>query len=417
MTATVRCSALLALALAAMPLPAQQKGVPIKAVETKPAEMAEDVEILRLLLNKSVGLDYHLDRNRLSGPTEAIDIHGYTASVGGLSSGAPGTEPRHYLFTSTYPQFDGVYLNRHGVAFTVRLSSLEQTSYAKHERAAGLEATCLQCHKVDSVAKFPLSPIADPAAKPPTDWEKARDELRGVSKSKADHSERKSNLSEMCRPGNLVESVVKLLTENGRHLRHLGSDESVSVIVTYDGVTGAAQDRRATTLADPTLWLPKVGDEDPNTKFGLTTDETNQISLGDLHLKQGKNPDAIVAYEAALVRFRSAEKRLVPPKGLKPAELTAEVKALREKVAEAYRTLATAYLNGGNLNDAKRCIELSLKMDIKLDGENASKGTPVPAKIILSVKKFHLDAAKTLSPADFRKGVTVETVGMTAMKK
>ncbi len=414
MIAFLRLGTLLAVALAATQSRAQQKDVPLKPAEAKPAEMAEDVEILRLLLNKSVGLDYHLFRSRTS--TEAVDVGSVITMIADTTTATPAGDPRHYLFTSNYPQFDGVYLNRHGVAFTVRLSTLEQTAFARHERTSGLEATCLQCHKADSVSKFSLAPIAVPAAKPPTDWEKARDELRGSAAPKAGPP-RKSNLAEICRPGNFVETVVKLLAENGRNLRHLAADESVTVVVTYDGVTGSASDQRSTTLADPTLWNPKTGEEEPYSKFGLTADESKQIVLGDLHMKQGKYADAAKAYELALARFASTNKNLARPRNVKTADLDAAIKELHASVTSAYRSLAQAYIGVGNLDEAKRALELAQKIELKFDGDPKPKGTPVPAKILLSVKKSHLDAAEKLSPAEFRKGVTVETVGLTAIKK
>lgn len=415
MTLFLKLCTVFAVIAVAMPLSAQDKGAPLKPVESKPAEMAEDVEILRLLLNKSVGLDYNLFRNRTS--TEAVDVGSVVTMVTDPTTATAGVEPRHYLFTSSYPQFDGVYLNRHGVAFTVRLGTLEQTVFARHERTKGLEATCTQCHMADTVAKFHLTPIAQPAAKPPSEWEKARDELRGASAPKPGTAPRKSNLAEMCRPGNFVETVVKMLAENGRNLRHLGADESVTVIVTYDGVTGSASDIRSTTLADPSLWNAKPGPEDPYSKFGLTADESKQIVLGDLHMKQNKYADAAKAYELALGRFASTSKVLAPPKNMKWADLEASLKELQANVTSAYRSLAQAYIGVGNLDEAKRALELAQKLELKFDGDPKPKGTPVPAKIILSVKKFHLDAAGTLTPADFRKGVTVETVGLTAIKK
>ena len=110
----------LTLALIATPLAAQDKGVPLKPVESKPAEMAEDVEILRLLLNKSVGLDLYLDWGRT--PSGADDI---TTAYTAIDVTPPATAAlrRTYILPLTYPQFDGVYLNRHGVAFTVRLGA------------------------------------------------------------------------------------------------------------------------------------------------------------------------------------------------------------------------------------------------------------------------------------------------------
>jgi tetratricopeptide (TPR) repeat protein len=405
-----------AIAWIAVPLAlaSQEKPAPQKPSVDKAAEMTEDVEILRHLLNKSVGLEIPNDRTSGTSTFHGISEIATTATI--LQTDLHGTEGRSYLFYSAYPQFDGVYLNRHGIAYTVRLSNLEQTVYARHERTGGLEATCLQCHQVDNVAKFQLQPAAA-GSKPLTDWDKARDELRGLGGDASKPSAKNSNLALMCRPGNLTESIVKLLAANGRNLRHLAPDENVSVVVTYDGLKASASDRYLSSLADPTLWIPANRDMDPSGKFGLTPDESKQLALGDLHLKQGKGADAVKAFETALSRYTTKTNRLAWPRNAKRSDLDAAIKDLQASLRSAYRSLAQAYIGAGRLDDAKQALEMAQHLVVQFDDDAKPKGMPVPAKIVLSVKKSHLDKADSLSPAEFRKGFAIELVGVSALKK
>lgn len=420
--------------LAALPLVGQDKPIPPAnvppavpeeqlraerraAAGAKAAEMTEDVEVLRLLLNKSLGLSPLAEAH-----SKLIHLLPRLpdSSAGGSTVGPPLSLP----FDAAYPvgnaapvlleSFDGVYLKGHGIAYTLRRSAASSgLPLPAFEKVAGLAATCQNCHTADAVEKFHLTTAAN-TAKPPTDWEKARDELRGVP-PKAGGDGGKPSLAVVCGPGILTETVTKVLAANGRHLRHLTADEGVSVVVTYEGVTGPAHDRATGTMADPNLWTPPAA---TGTKFGFTPDEARQLVLGDLHLKQGKHADAVKAYETAVARYPATLTTITPPKEMKAADLTAAVKELQGSVATAYKSLAQAYIGVGNLDEAKRALELAQKVEIKVAaGDKKPAGPPVPAKIILTVKKAHLDAAEKLSPANFRKGVTVETVGMAGVKK
>ncbi|QEL15910.1 tetratricopeptide repeat protein [Limnoglobus roseus] len=401
------------------------KAPPKLSTDPKAAEMTEDVEVLRRLLNKAVGLDaIRLNAFSTFHPNAGVVNEVYMELATPPSGeGAPreATTPAYYSLSRRVRsgadaglQFDGVYLKGHGIAYTVRLATLDQAAAGPHEKAAGMEVTCQNCHTAADATKFNLKAAA--AVKPPTDWEKARDELRG-GPAKVDPNTPRPNVAEMCVPGALSEAVTKLLAVNGRHLRHLTADESVSVVVTYDGLTGAAHDRVTGTMADPSLWNPKPSANGPATTFGLTADEAKQIVLGDLHLKQGKNEEAVKAYEAALARYGMPTVTITPLKGAKYADVQAAAQEVQKSVTTAYRSLAQAYIGVGNLDAAKRALELAQGLKVELSGAKTGAATPVPAKILLTVKKGHLDAAEKLSPAEFRKGVTVEMVGMTPMKK
>lgn len=386
--------------------------------DPKAAEMTEDVEVLRLLLNKAFG--FPRQQGGYPGLTLSPD-HG--TLPGGTSGGGSGFSPMSRTYSTHYqgallPEaFDGVYLKGHGIAYTIRLSTLTRAAVPPHEKAAGLAVTCQNCHAADAVAKFNLAPPTPTASKPLTDWEKARNELRGIAPAAPDATAAKPNLAEICIPGNLTETVTKLLAANGRNLRHLTADENVSVVITYEGITGSAQPVTG-TMADPTLWNAKPPAPAAGTAFGLTPDESKQIVLGDLHLKQGKPEEAIKAYETALARYIAIDTTIAVPKNMKIADVTDGVKELHKNVTGAYRSLAQAYIAVGNLDDAKRAIDLAQRIKIELSAsEKRERATPVPAKIILTVKKSHLDAAEKLTAADFRKGISVEILGMSAATK
>jgi tetratricopeptide (TPR) repeat protein len=430
--------------LVALPLVGQDKGAPPTTTDlppavsesqllaerraaavTKAAEMTEDVEVLRLLLNKSFGFPRKQTAAVHTGGTPMPYSAVFDATTGNPTAGSNLALTYHWATQHaagpSAESFDGVYLKGHGVAYTIRVSGHSRDALPPHEKTLALGVTCQKCHTWDAVAKFDLAAAAT-LAKPQTDWEKARDELRGVP-PKADADGGKPNLAVMCAPGNLTETVTKVLAANGRHLRHLTADEAVSVVVTYDGVSGPAHDRATGTMADPNLWTPSAP---TGTRLGFTPDEAKQIVLGDLHLKQGKHADAVKAYQTALARYPDMVTTVAAvkgdfPKGMKEDDVAAAVKELRTGVTSAYKSLAQAHIGAGNLDEAKRALDLAKNIQIRVTGTDAkpsgSAGPPVPAKIILTAKKAHLDAAEKLSAADFRKGVTVETVGMTGVKK
>ncbi|MEO2091531.1 MAG: tetratricopeptide repeat protein [Gemmataceae bacterium] len=172
-------------------------------------------------------------------------------------------------------------------------------------------------------------------------------------------------------------------------MRHLGEKESITVVVTFDHLPGTKP------TASPA-------------KLGLTPDEVQALTLGDLHLKQGKHAQAVEEYLKGLVRFKDTV-RLSAPANTPYKDVTAALEEMTASIRATYKSLAAAYLQLGHLEDAKQALEKDTAVRVELSA-GSTGDTPKavgPAKLILSVAKGDL-AAK--DAAAFKKAVTVERV-------
>ena len=88
-----------------------------------------------------------------------------------------------------------------------------------------------------------------------------------------------------------------------------------------------------------------------------------------------------------------------------------------ESIRGMHKQVAYAYLNLGDLKKASRALDLAMNLKLEfLAVKSTEKPKPkLPAKLIVSIMKADIDAAK--SPADFRKVASVERNGFPALKK
>ncbi len=392
------------------------------------AERSEDVEVLRRILNHSLGLP---DKAVVFPPAPTSYMGSTTQpspqwfnSQGRLT---PGTQPYETLSTiyasnllsrTTAPigPFDGIYLTGHGVVFTLKVPEDAGMMLDPPARAVGLAETCAKCHTTISRGDLEANPHAAP---PQSEWERVQAELRG-EKPKAEQPKGPAGLTrqQICAPGALTERLVGKLWQNARHVRYLSADERVTVVVTFDGVAGSARDRQ---VLDPgSDWAkrfaggvtPPAGaaPKGPAGKPGFMPEEVQQLTLGDLHLKQNKPKEAAAAYERALARYKEPVSRL--PVSLKHMEGTLKTLAgeAQKEVRAAYAKLAQAHLATGNTDKAAAALELARKFKVELiDTPDGPKGVPVPTKLVISVARADLDKAGDL--AAFKKAMKVELTG------
>ena len=281
-------------------------------------------------------------------------------------------------------------------------------------------------------AQGALGSEAGPASKAPSDWERARQELRGDKPAPPrDEKPRRPSLSE---------SVLRLLAENGRHFKGLAGGEQITVAITFRGGdciqchTTLDGGKQPHTSNRNSLWMDRrtlagyyTRSQLPETAnvyqsavkkpavfrggpvaAGFPSAVREHATVGDLHLRQGRNKEAAQAYSQALQALLN---------DVKPQKTEADVQRLLAAV-EVTRKLTIALRAAGDAAGADRAREMSLKfanaavkLAESLKGGKAEKGTiAVPERLIISAPKQLLEQAGAgkLSFADFRKAARVQ---------
>jgi hypothetical protein len=412
------------------------------------AQRNEDVEILRRLLNKAVGLP---DRAEVR-PLKA-QPGGSTALRSGITneSDLPATVRAAFILgqpldshTTATPvgPFDGVYLPGAGVVFTLHVPAGAPT--ATHAARIGLNSSCSTCHHPQVHAAVPAAvslatctnchtdvPKGEPVL---SEWDRVKQAVRGDKPTPAEKPKADKPKAAVCEPGSLQSLVAGVLAANAKHVRHLGEKESVTVVVTFDEVAPVRRVWKGTTYYEPVekaeggkpvkTYEPRTKEEwvDPTAAEGgdvyalsnkpFTPDEVKKLSLGDLHLKQGKYKDATEAYGEGLSRFWQK-----PFKVSAPPNLTAEQKKqyadeLQKGVRDAMTSYAKALLMADQPDRAKEALELATGFTaVEASPPTAAKPT-TPAKLILTLSRADAeltkDAAKEV--AAFKKLVKVDRV-------
>jgi tetratricopeptide (TPR) repeat protein len=144
---------------------------------------------------------------------------------------------------------------------------------------------------------------------------------------------------------------------------------------------------------------------------GFTPEEVRHLTLGDLHLKQGKPAEAAQSYEQALARYKNLTTKVDPPSNLSPAQVQSMVAELQSGVRSSFKQLAQAYLAAGDTEKAAAALELARNFTAQLPSraELTLKGVHVPAKLVISIAKA--DTEKATTEEAFRKAVKVEVTG------
>jgi tetratricopeptide (TPR) repeat protein len=365
-TALVLCACLLAAATAA----AQKKERPENKTGVNPqtARMYEDIEILRRLLIKKLQVPW--PKTTLGGNIEywkPVVSYLEVPNNRALYSRQVATEKRPI-------DIEGVYLKGQGVVYSLTLP----------------------------MAPPPLAKGGKPADKSLTEWDRTRQELRGKKPA--------ANGGGTPAPQgpNLTEIILKVLADNGHHLKRLGETESVTVAVTFRPPYPKAFPgyNFGQTNSSGNLWSQKSAPltNDPNRGFPRSPSTARDYELlGDLHLRQNKPSEAINAYQSAL--------------GQKPPA---------QQAAAICRKLARAYLAQNNDAAARKAIALAVKFlkNAPNAGQNGKVvrgkvAANLPAKLIISASKKLLDQVGRgkITFAEFRKEASVEYLNFSARTK
>ncbi|OWK44445.1 tetratricopeptide repeat protein [Fimbriiglobus ruber] len=442
-----------------------------QAQKQKEGERTEDIEILRRILNKTLGapdgtaviywpiqnslLNEAYDRAPGNRPPGDANAKGTTALL------RPETGAYNPLFpnsntiaTFTYNNastparaggdpIDGIYLAGHGVVFTLRIPASAGVTLHEPVKVVGLSEVCAKCHGEKSQADIEKTMAPPP---PPTEWEQTRGQLRAPTSTPPSTPPAAKPVL-ICKPGELAYAVIEKLTANARHIRHLPVGENITFVVTYEGHSAAVRDSAA---KGPMIWDANTGRPlqaagGPQTaggfgasngdwygvpvlpsgtwlngnppasggRPGFSPEEVNLLTLGDLHLKQNKPKEAAEAYERALSRYKAPVFRMSAPPRMTPAQVSELIGEHQQNVRGIYRQLALAWLTVGDLDRSQAALDQSRKFRIELADKAdpaAAAAVLVPAKLIISVAKADLDKAGG-DPSAFRKAVKIETIG------
>jgi hypothetical protein len=348
--------------------------------------MAEDIEILRRLLNRALR-DWAERATQVSGKAHAFSPDGrilatregsgvryWDAATGRLLREVPSRPVQVPKFADA----EGVYLKGQGVVYTVTLPP------TPHDVKGG--------------------PVK-PSAKPLSDWERVRNELRGDKPA--------AEAAPASAPPSLAETLLRLLAKNGHHFTQLSPRQTLTVVVTFRETAGtAAVSGAVATVGSPATSMPgpsggKPGTMPPGTVGGTpgmpmmpgtgrppATARDYEL-LGDLHLKQGRAHEASASYKKALECLQTHNRA------------TADHFTLQRKLA------VTGVLLAEQSPPAQREAAVRRALDVLQRVDRESKGMPaarLPARLIISAPKSVLDQVGSgkMSFADFRRAASVE---------
>ncbi len=428
-------AALLGLAAVAAPAPAQYvpPGVPaiqpsdvdfvqkVRAAPSPAADMQEDIEIMRRLLDGAFAEEYGFH-----GKGGSPFIFNFNAPIVTTHNTYPQQPGQGWsgIVGHPVPQTEGVYLKDYGVVYTATLPYTGFDPLPRNDPGTGGKA-------------------------PPDDWDRIRKEIHGETPDQ---------------PGKTVpahkplsEVILKALADNGKHFSALADGERISVAVTFRGAANCANCHQnpwnpgqpnlplTTWQALPDGWYNYANKSDsrgtpgsptqqgqpakapssvepqvPGTPAWMT-DARNAVLLGDLHMKQGKTKEAIETYQKALQQMGQS----VTPSSSKEDQVAGLLTAV-----DVCNKLAAAYVQAGNSdNEAsamlKRASELAKKAEDLTGGgaATANKATEapgtLPAKLVVTVTKKQLDdvGSGKMTFEAFCKAATVEYVNPPADKK
>jgi tetratricopeptide (TPR) repeat protein len=387
---------------------------PLPTPDGPQQRLAEDIEVLRRILNRSVDSllepgpsDYRLRWSTQQLPAGWHSTYAYPdQKLPNFARLIDLTADRAYRVdgaSGTPASAEGVYLKGRGIVYTMTLPA--------------------------ELFRSPPREPAQPPAKPLSDWERTRKEVRGEKVTAAANEAPQPTLREV---------ILKTLAENGRHLQ-LADTEEVTVVVTLrptasenlrSDATGDKEFVRRAILdilgREPTQREVESFEDTPDARAKLlekllkdnapkiqvgqvvwqdflnkANPANEQSLLGDLHLKQNRYPEAIKAFTAALKEN--------PP---------------AKEAALLYRKLAQTQLAAGDLKAAEAALTKAQQLqDEAAKAGPATSAAPtrpiLPGKLVVSAPKKLLDqvGAGKITFEEFRKSATVDYQTFTAEPK
>lgn len=372
--------------------------------------MYEDIEILRRILVKDFGSQPNV-------PVSSNNSAHYDDMVRRglewlnqnqnpyLGLGDTENNPHRSLKRAALATIEGAYLKGHGVAYTLSVNAAEQAVYDASTKGIGLISVCSKCHPAESIDQFLKSGVPNRAQPKLSDWEKARRDVRGEKTESQPSNASSFRMQSNCAPGNLTEKILKVVAENGHNFKQLSGAENITVVITFAPPRAEAIDsyhRKA--AAPPTL---RVAEE--------------KATLGDLHLKQQKNAEAISSYAEAIKQLESGPLSFAADTNYDRVQQYLE--DAQKLLRGSYTKQAQALLALGKTSEAREALTKAESVTIKINVNNLAPAPKVspnqPAKLLITVSKKALDQHHEgkLPLEQLRKDAEVQTINLPVADK
>jgi hypothetical protein len=451
------------------PTPLFQKKAYEKQPQSQLQAMYEDVEIMRRILNRKLGLwpnlvamnsncalchvvSGNLVRNSAGQFVDVTDFDlvpyvskdhwkqaGFGAGVGVTDFTPEGNidvfvSADHSVYDQAHSSLgaptniEGVYLKGQGVVYTLTLPP-PSPSHAARAKKTSTATT--------------------------SDWERFRRSVRGDQARPKEAENVKESLedgifAELEKSGHLgiTEEVIKILAENGRHFSHVGPDEKITVAITFRQVKAPAANQTKTGSSNNLSTWGNQQDAlntwqavpDPSST-GLNSSNPGGWTFGGgqsggTGLSGGSGGSGFSGGSAG--NASSSGSTAKTPASIRDFELLGDMQLKQGKAKEAiqafqralnlspppkqaaalYQKISQADLMMEDVPAAKKAMEMALE-NIKLASAPAknqsgsltkSDSRPnLPPKLIISAPKRLLDqAADKLPYAQFRRQVTID---------
>lgn len=243
---------------------------------------------------------------------------------------------------------------------------------------------------------------ARPAPREMSAWERMRREMRG-ERVETERAKAEADVS-------LADTILRVLAENGAHLTQLSENESVTVALILPGpstahpaVSSGQRTTASSATNAPTPSTARVASAPlaPTGEAAANRAEAQKLALlADLHAKQGQPQQALETYRKALELYARTS----------GAEVKTELEALevRTKLARALLELGRTEEARKALEDAAASVPRAPKTVTSTQAPATTKEVPIPARLIISVRKSALDQAGKVPFEEFRKAASVE---------
>jgi hypothetical protein len=279
-----------------------------------------------------------------------------------------------------------------------------------------------------------------PVSRPPTQWERVRNEVRGEKPKSDDRTVTKDEPA-------LIDSVLRVMAENGRHLVPLLKEkDTLTVAISLRSMSNCIQCHVAGGLSPKTgqsgggqqrpgpakQFGPNTGNpsaattesyrkyveaihrsaRDQKTLESQRVDAANYANLGDMRMRQGRPNEAADAYQKALALYQ----QLMAADAKFPLVQNSNVRNLTV-LAEGYGKLADALVAQGKHAEAQSALERFARYaprSMTTEGLAAffeiPKSAQLPSKILISATKSLLEQVGSgkMNLEEFKNSVAIE---------